>query len=316
MDNDDADEIRPTNASLSTMWAINRFTDLNEFLRVSRQLGFQQIELNHQVGAQMLALAQLDQYQISSIHEPCPADIPSKELVNKDWIISSNDKEARRHGVDIVKNSIRLASQLNAHTVVIHCGNVTREAGLESQLRNLYKTGDTGFEPYQGLKAEICQTRANLATTRFEAVTESLHELIDFAKPLNVRLGLENRYHIMDIPDLDEMGELLSQAGPAELGFIYDVGHAEALERLGFFPHDEWLKRYETRMIGCHLHDVRGLKDHLAPGLGEIDFKWIAKFIPHEATRTMELQPGNTIAQVKNGINQLLAAGCIGYLWR
>ena len=72
------------------------------------------------------------------------------------------------------------------------------------------------------------------------------------------------------------MDELLSLADSSQLGFIYDVGHAQALDRLGFYPHEDWLKRYSSRIFGTHLHDVIGVTDHYAPGLGEIDFKSIA----------------------------------------
>ena len=50
-----------------------------------------------------------------------------------------------------------------------------------------------------------------------------------------LRLGLENRYHFFDLPSPDEMEELLSLASPDRLGFVYDVGHAQALDRLGFY---------------------------------------------------------------------------------
>jgi hypothetical protein len=55
-------------------------------------------------------------------------------------------------------------------------------------------------------------------------------------------------------------------------------------------------------MIGFRLHDVIGLTDHYAPGLGDIDFKHIANFIPDSAFRTLEMLPGNTLVQVKNGL--------------
>jgi sugar phosphate isomerase/epimerase len=308
------DKIPPTNASLSTMWAIGNYPDLNDFFHISRQIGFQKIELNHQVDSRMLSSIDIDHLQFSSVHEPCPADITTKELIYRDWIISSTDEESRKLGVESVKKSIQLACQLNASVVVIHCGNVTADASLESRLRNQYKVTQTASNVYQKLKYKIIQTRSNKANPRIAAVKKSLRELIDYAIPLNVRLGLENRYHIMDIPILEEMDELLSLADSAALGFIYDVGHAQALDRLGFFTHEEWLLRYSSRMIGCHLHDVRGLTDHLAPGLGEMDFKWISNYIPEDAFRTIELQPGNTLAQVKNGVIHLLDSGCINTL--
>ena len=64
----------------------------------------------------------------------------------------------------------------------------------------------------------------------------------------------------LDIPTLDEMEVILALAGPDQLGFIYDVGHAQTQDRLGFSPHEGWLKRYANRIIGAHLHDVIGIR--------------------------------------------------------
>jgi sugar phosphate isomerase/epimerase len=147
-----------------------------------------------------------------------------------------------------------------------------------------------------------------------QSVKKSLAELLDYADKYAVKLGLENRYHYMDIPIIDEMEELLQLADSDRLGFIYDVGHAQALGRLGFFAPEEWLKRYSDRILGSHLHDVIGLSDHLAPGLGEIDFTNIANYLPISAFRTLELTPGNTLAQVQHSIGHLVETGCIRYI--
>ena len=305
---------QPTNASLSTMWAINNFPDLNDFFTTSRQLGFQKIELNHQINSDMLSRVHLDHYQFSSIHEPCPADIATKVLVERDWMISSQDEICRKHGVTAVKKSIGLAHELGASTVVIHCGNVSTDMSSEIKLRLLFSAGKAQTEEYQYFKSHFVQLRNNLARPRLQAVKKSLRELIEYALQFNVKLGLENRYHYMDIPIIDEMEELLCLADPGRLGFIYDVGHAQALDRLGFFQHSEWLKRYSTRIFGSHLHDVIGLSDHHAPGVGEIDFKSIANYLPEGSFRTFELQPGNTLAQVKQSLQILVEAGCIRYI--
>jgi sugar phosphate isomerase/epimerase len=307
-------ENQPTNASLSTMWAINNYPDLNDFFKVSRQLGFQKIELNHQIDSGMLARVNLDHYQFSSIHEPCPADISTKTLVDRDWVISSHDEDSRKRGVAAVKKSIMLAHELGAPIVVIHCGNATTDMSYETKLRLLFNAGKTQSDEYIYIKTQFVQIRKDFAEPRFLAVKKSLRELIEYAQPLNIKLGLENRYHYMDIPTIEEMNELLCLAGPDQLGFIYDVGHAQALGRLGFFPHQEWLKRYSSRIFGAHLHDVIGLSDHYAPGLGEIDFKFISNYLPVNSFRTFELQPGNTLAQVTFGLHLLVEAGCIKYL--
>jgi sugar phosphate isomerase/epimerase len=95
------------------------------------------------------------------------------------------------------------------------------------------------------------------------------------------------------------------------LGFWYDIGHAQALDRLAFFPHEEWLKRFADRIVGVHLHDVLGIIDHDIPGCGEIDFGFIAPYLPTTAIRTLEVRPGFTPAQLRDGLRCLANAGCI-----
>ena len=182
---------------------------------------------------------------------------------------------------------------------------------LEKKLRRLFEAGETDTDEYQGLKQSLIESRAVIIGPRFAAVKKSLLELLEYAGQFRIRLGLENRYHYFDIPSLDEMGELLTLANPEQLGFIYDVGHAQALDRLGFFPHEEWLRRYSSRMFGTHLHDVKGVTDHLAPGLGEVDFEMVASYLPADAYRTFELQVTNSPEQVKAGLKYLVETGCI-----
>ena len=66
------------NASFSTMWAKEKFSLLSDFFLAAERLGFSKIELNHQINSGMLSSVEMDKYQISSIHEPCPADISAE----------------------------------------------------------------------------------------------------------------------------------------------------------------------------------------------------------------------------------------------
>jgi len=194
---------------------------------------------------------------------------------------------------------------------VVHCGMVSNDLSLEKELRQLFESGNMEMDAYRGLKQTLIESRAGRIGSCFEAVKKSLLELLVYAVTFGIRLGLENRYHYFDIPSLDEMGELLSLAGPDQLGFIYDVGHAQAMDRLGFYPHEEWLRRYASRMFEVHLHDVVGVNDHHAPGLGEVDFDMVASYLPADAIRTFELQANNTPEQVKAGLNYLVEHGCV-----
>jgi sugar phosphate isomerase/epimerase len=304
----------PTNASLSTMWAINNFQDLGEFFDLARRLGFQKIELNHQVNSSMLSHVHWDHVQFSSVHDPCPADIPTKQLVERDWLISSTDRFSRKEAVDGVKRTIRFSKEIGATIVVLHCGTVPTKYSREATLRYLFESRNLQSDEYKTIKLQLTQERKNGISTRLKAVKESLQELIDYASRYQVKLGLENRYHYLDIPSIDEMEELLSLGEQDQLGFIYDSGHAQALDHLDFYTHKDWLIRYSHRMLGTHLHDAIGITDHYAPGLGEIDFRAIADYLPDTAFRTLEMLPGNTLAQVKSGINLLVNTGCISYI--
>lgn len=301
-------------ASLSTMWARKKFSVLNDFFLAAGRLGFPKIELNHQVDSRMLSSVDLGKYSINSIHEPCPADISMETLKARDWMISSPDEECRQQGLAAIQRSIELAGSLSVKTLVVHSGQVSLDMVLENKLRSFYEAGLAETAEFQDTKRLMLEKRLELIGPCLEAVGKSLKELLEYASRFGVRLGLENRYHYFDIPTQDEMSILLALAGPDRLGFIYDVGHATAMDRLGFFPNEMWLKRFGMRILGTHLHDVIGISDHHAPGLGEVDFRMVAGYLPREAFRTMEVMSFNTPEQIKTGLKILVDTGCVNLI--
>ncbi len=298
-------------ASISTMWAMSDFDSLADFIEAGRRIGFGGVELNHQVDSAMLAGIDLTAPDFSSVHEPCPADISVGVLKKRNWLISATDEECRREGVKSMQRSIDLAGLLGAHTVVVHSGTVHPDRSLEDRLRHLFETDQSRSSQYQDLKAQLSAKRREFAPAGLSAVKKSLAELLDYAGQTGIRLGLENRYHYLEFPSPDELEELFCLAGPDRLGFIYDVGHAQALSCLGFYPHGEWLKRFAPRIIGTHLHDVTGLQDHQVPGQGEVDFDLIAAYLPKEAFRTLEFQGQHTHEQVIAGLRFLEEHRCL-----
>jgi len=103
--------------ALSTMWGIKRFPHLDDFFAAGRAAGFTSFELNHGVNSAMLASVHLNDHPITSVHEPCPADLSPAELRRRDWLISATDEENRRRGVTAVRRSIDLAHQAGAYVV-------------------------------------------------------------------------------------------------------------------------------------------------------------------------------------------------------
>jgi sugar phosphate isomerase/epimerase len=299
------------NVTLSTMWGLGRFADLGQFFSEGAKLGFRGFELNHQVDSPMLQGLELDGYQVTGVHAPCPADIPPATIRARNWLVTSPDEEGRRQGVLAIQRSIDLAQNLGAKLVVVHAGRVDVDANLESRLWNLYEAGQAATAGYASLQERLITARAEKAVANLEAAGRSLAELVEYAARAGIRLGLENRYHYLDMPLPDELEYLLGIAGEEHAGFLYDVGHAQTLENLGFVPHEEWLRRFGERMIAVHLHDIHGLKDHVAAGLGEVNWDLVARYLPKDAMRTFEVRSYHTPDQLRAALEFLASKGCI-----
>ncbi len=297
--------------SLSTMWGIQKFDQLGDMFLAAPRLGFSGVELNHQVTPSMLEDVDLASFPVTGIHEPCPAVISADTLKKQDILISSPDEERRRQGVESIRRSIDLAKQLGAKVIVIHAGMVQFDPSWEKRLVALFNEGGKDTEEYQEIKQVMQGARSSMVNPCLQAVEKSLHELLDYAGNTGIRLGLENRYHYFDIPSPDEMAHFLTLAEADRLGFIYDTGHAHAMDQLGFYPAEEWLRRFADRIILTHLHDAVGVDDHQTPGLGNIDFKMVAGYLPATALRTMEVQRHHDYEQIRQGIQNLVDTGCV-----
>ncbi|HNS51139.1 MAG TPA: sugar phosphate isomerase/epimerase [Anaerolineae bacterium] len=298
-----------SSAVLSTMWAIGRFDRLVDFFDAGAKLGFARFELNHGINSAMLAGLSLDG-TIASVHEPCPADVSMRELKKRNWLISARDEEQRQLGVAAMVRSIDLAHDLGAGLVVVHPGQVDIDPQLEPTVHRLYREGRYGQPEYGEARSRMVAARAAQAEANMRSVRRSLLELAEHAAKKGVRLGLENRYHYPEIPLPDELEELLG-LGLEGVGHWHDVGHAKILENQGLGTHEEWLRRFGKQIIGVHLHDVEGLTDHLAAGLGGIDWDLVARYLPAEALRTCEFQFSNSPEEVAAGLRWLGDKGIV-----
>ena len=298
-----------SDVALSTMWAIGRFQSLADFFNAGKALGFTRFELNHAINSAMLEGLSLDG-MIASVHEPCPADISTATLRQRNWLISAPDEDRRRQGVLATRRSLDLARELGAQVVIVHPGQVDIDPRLEAALLDLYRRDQSDTPEYAHAKEQLVAARAAQAEINMQAARRSLLELAEHAARMGLRLGLENRYHYFEIPLPDELEMLLDLGCDGVIGYWHDVGHAQALEHLGFFSHQEWLSRFAPRIVGVHLHDIVGIRDHLAPGLGQIDWDMVARYLPDNALRTCECQPVNSPQQVAAGARWLVEKKC------
>lgn len=298
-------------AALSTMWWNKEKDTAEDFFSKGRHLGFARFELNHQIPPTDLASIDLNHYHIGTLHDPCPAVIPAKQMEREDQQVTSLDEHLRRVGVDALKRTIEEAYRLSARSVVIHPGRIIGDHSMDNHLRDLYNQGKKGTAEYEELRVALIADRQERSKPHLEALLKSMYEIVNFSKDLGLSLGMENRFHYYELPIYEEMKTLLQEFQQPWVGWQLDVGHLQVLSELGLLSIHQWLEEFGSRIIGTHLHDVTGIVDHRAPGKGEVDFELIAAYLPPHAQRTLEVDKSQTFEEMRAGLEVLADAKCI-----
>ncbi|MBM4416435.1 MAG: hypothetical protein FJ035_09430, partial [Chloroflexi bacterium] len=114
--------------ALSTMWAMQpRFQhDLRAFMERTAELGYEAVEINHSMDAQMAGaiLAARDVLPVASVHAPAPLERHATAGWNRELNLAATDEAERTLAVDYVRRSIALAAEAGAAHVVVHLGHI------------------------------------------------------------------------------------------------------------------------------------------------------------------------------------------------
>lgn len=298
-------------AALSTMWGIKENVPISTLFQQGRDLGFARFELNHNVSQEAFDKFDQNQFHVGSLHDPCPAIITTKELDKRDWLVTSLDESLRVKGVDVVKRTIEQAITLCSTLVVIHPGRVVGDHSMDKQLRDFFRKGEKGSGSYEALRVQLIKDRLERGKAHLESLHKSVADLVDFSKDSGIVLGLENRLHYYEMPIFEELQSILSAFSQNWVGWQFDIGHLQIHAVLGLTDFDQWLTHFGNRIMGVHLHDVKGIDDHLSPGCGDVDFSKIAKFLPEFAYRTLEVDSKLTKEEIRSGMETLVATGCV-----
>jgi len=294
------------------MWAIGRFHHMARFAARARELGFTHIEPNALVSPTMLNELLKTAVPISSIHSPCPAVLSSRGVPVNGLSLSSLDESERMEAISFTNKTIDLAANVSARAIVLHMGEVPIDVNLRDRLYKLHDGGYTQTKEYRQAKERLVDQRLSIADSYVNAARKSLRELSKYSRQKGIMLGLETRFHLNEIPDMDEMAELLDGVSEHVAGYWHDVGHAEVQQQLGFSFHEEWLSRFKDRMVGIHLHDICGISDHQAPGKGNMNWEMIAKYLPRRIMKVCEIGEWNDEVQMQGVVKFLQKNGILG----
>ena len=282
---------------------------MRQLLLEIKETGLSTIELGYKITvaelARIIPLLKELEIKVSSVHNFCPLpnDHPSPRHPSNHYRLSSLDEDERRLAVRWTKEAVNTAVMTGAGVVVIHAGTIELPEDLAEGLFKKYKESDTGGDGFPKLRERFLMERKKAQGPFMKALVKSLAEVMDHAQAKNIKVGLETRYYPTEIPNNDEIGELLDKFHKQGLWYWHDVGHAEVNERLGIYDHLECLKRYQDRLIGFHLHGVKILRDHWAPLDGDLDLKKVFPFIKKHHLKVIESHSA-TVSQIREAVRE------------
>jgi sugar phosphate isomerase/epimerase len=144
--------------------------------------------------------------------------------------------------------------------------------------------------PFKYLVQHLGTTAEEFSEHKFEAALGSLEHLHAFARPLGVKVLLENIPNEIATPE--KIADLIHTLHMDDLGVCFDIGHAHVMSNVAEAFHT--LKPY---IRSTHIHDNKGEKDeHLFPGEGTIDWNEAMRLLrtaPHIPPILMEVEGEN-----------------------
>jgi sugar phosphate isomerase/epimerase len=170
---------------------------------------------------------------LNSVHSPLYADYDWGRTGGAPINLASIDRAGLVEATDEVKRALEIAEQIPFRFLIQHLG-----------LPN---------ESYSEKK--------------FDAAMTSIEHLRAFAKPLGVRLLLENIPNELSTPE--RLMEMIRTAHFDDVGICFDFGHAHLMNSVS-----ESFEILRQQICSTHVHDNHKDRDsHLWPGKGSIDWK-------------------------------------------
>ena len=179
-------------------------------------------------------------------------------------------------------------SNVNANTAMGYYGDAPPSAFFEPSVIRADEESRSWRVEYTKQAVDLAEATGSpavcLATGRplpgtppeeaHEYLRESLHEILDYAEPRGVDVGIEFEPELL-VENTDETLALIDEVGRDSLGVNLDVGHAAV------YGEDvvDSIHRSVEHITGVHLEDIvggrRGKHYHRIPGEGDLDFEAI-----------------------------------------
>jgi sugar phosphate isomerase/epimerase len=275
-------------------------------LREIRHLGFAYAELSHGIRLGLLPgiLEAVDagEIKISSLHNFCPLPLGVNHASPNLYEFSDERPRQRELAVKHTLKTFELAERVKASVVVLHLGSMDLK-DYTGKLTGMLERDGEKSPKYEKLRAEAAARREAKKGKAVERVYETLRKILPEAEKRGLKLGVENRQALEEIPLESDFEFFFREFDSPNVVYWHDVGHAQIKENLGFLHHSQHLESLTARLAGFHVHDVIfPAADHAPPGSGTVNFAALKPFVKPDHIKVFELSPSLPVEAVKCGI--------------
>jgi sugar phosphate isomerase/epimerase len=300
--------------AISTAWCSGKSSNGEELLSQLSQTGLDHLEIDYRVTSSMLQQMrphlQRSEFQVLSLHNYCP--LPegyTKEEATNLFQPTSLDVDERKLAIRYSIKTLQLAADLGAQVVVFHLGHVEMAHNVK-ELFELYHQGLIHSSQANDWREAKLAERHTKAGPYLDALMRTLDPVHEEACRLGVYIGAENRYRYQEIPFADEFDRIFEEFHGGNMRYWHDAGHGELNHRLGFLDHEkDLLARNKEYLVGFHLHDILNLKDHRAPGQGDLRFDIFKPYVTAQTLNILEVHQPATAQQIRDGVDMLQGLG-------
>lgn len=278
---------------------------IKDFLR---QTGINSVELNADIPVDWFDKIEQDvnknEINILSMHNFCPAveNIPEGKYGFNVFTLNSSNDDERAAAVKYTLRTIDFAEKLSAKAVVLHLGEIpTTPSGTEVyKIATQFGINSKIFIKYKEL---LLSSREQNKQKYFDLLYSVMDKLVPYAENKNVNLAIETRFFPHEIPNFEEIGEIINHYKSRNLFYWHDFGHVEIQKRLTFTPdHQTFFNQYKNYLLGYHIHGVKNLIDHYSPSNSELDYKKLISY-DNDKIYILEVHGKENFTDLVKGIN-------------
>ena len=274
-------------------------------LREIRELGFEYAELSHGTRISLmpgiLEAVDAGEMRISSLHNFCPLPMGVNYSAPNLYQFSAERPRERELASRYTLKTLEFASRVKAPVVVLHLGSIDMK-NYTDKLLDMVARGEKDTPKYKKLCMELDARREAKKVPWLDRIKEVLRKLLPEAQARGVKLGVENRQALEELPFESDYQFLFREMASPNLVYWHDTGHAQIKENLGFAQQTMMLESMREHLCGFHIHDVQFPgRDHCAPGSGCLDFASLKTMIKPEHIKVFEFSPALSKEEVQNG---------------